>query len=400
MPFVPLTADEEDRLAALYSYNIMDTAEEQDFDDLTALASAICQTPIALISLVDNKRQWFKSHKGLHIRETPIDQSFCAHAIENNTDVFQIEDATVDKHFADNPLVTGPMKIVFYAGIPLVNEDGFALGTLCVIDHESKQLTEPQSDALRVLANTVMDKLELKRKMVELEKANQELLESNMFIQKFASMAAHDIKNPLSSVLLTSQALKIRLQKTEDEGCNKLIDLNINATKNLMVLLDDMLAYSKEPSLLIAKKQNVDLLHLLNKVVGSIDIPTNFTIKLPAVTCRLYISAIAVEQIFANLLSNAIRYNDKENGLVSLRFKEDSEYYRFEVEDNGMGIPEQYHEKIFNNNFILKTTDRYNNKSSGIGLATVKELVKALQGTIYVKSVLSQGATFYVLIKK
>jgi signal transduction histidine kinase len=396
----PLSLNENERLASLRSYNILDTVAEKDFDDLTTLASTICQTPIALISLVDTERQWFKSHIGLAASETPIEQSFCAHAIVSYNEIMIVDDARTDERFADNPLVTGNPKIVFYAGVPLINEEGFALGTLCVIDQKKKQLSAEQTTALKVVAKQVVDKLELRRKITDLQIANQELRDANVFIQKFASTAAHDIKNPLSSILLTSQALKIRLQKLQDEGCSRLIDLNITSTTRLINLLDEMLDYSKDPSLLIAKKSEIDLKQAIKKVVSMINTPDNLEIILPDTNPKLTLSTVAFEQIFINLISNAIRYNDKNQTIIAIRFAEDDEYYKFEVEDNGIGIAETYHEKIFSNSFTLKITDRYNKKGTGIGLATVKDLVTVLKGNIYIKSTQGIGTTFFVSIKK
>lgn len=175
----PVPADEIARLAALNSYHILDTAEESDFDDITTLASAICQTPIALVSLVDQNRQWFKSHKGLDARETPRDYSFCAHGIISPDSVLIVPDAKLDDRFYDNPLVTADPNIVFYAGVPLVNEEGFALGSLCVIDRKRKELNEDQINALKVLARQVINRLELRRKNLELAAVNQQLRETN-----------------------------------------------------------------------------------------------------------------------------------------------------------------------------------------------------------------------------
>ncbi len=400
MTFFPLPANEEERLEALNSYNILDTAEEKDFDELTTLASAICQTPIALISFVDDKRQWFKSHFGLEASETSRDVSFCAHAIVSPNDILVVDSPATDNRFAQNPLVTGDLQIGFYAGVPLINEDGFALGTLCVIDHQKKVLSETQIHALKILAKQVIDKLELRRKLLLLEQMNRQLRDANVFIQKFASMAAHDIKNPISSILLTSQALKIRLEKYHDDGCNRLIDLNIGSIKSLMTLLDEMLAYSRSPDLLLVKKQEINLGVTLRKIISMVNVPENFEINIPQGENKLKISLVAFEQIFINLISNAIRYNDKENGYIEIRFSQDDDYYRFEIKDNGIGIAEQYHEKIFQNNFTLKITDRYSNKGTGIGLSTVKDLVNVLNGTIFVKSALGKGATFFFTIKK
>jgi len=392
--------DEAGRLAALHSYDIFDSGEEKDFDALTSLASAICQIPIALITFIDDKRQWFKSHHGTDVAENLRELSFCTHAIASGEDIMVVPDPSHDERFANNPMVTGPTKVAFYAGVPLINEDGYALGTLCVLDQQTHSLSTQQIEALKTLAKQVVDKIELRRKVLTLEKANQELLNSNVLIQKFASMAAHDIKNPLSTIMLTSQALKIRLGKMQDEGCLRLVDLNISSTNNLLGLVDEMLEYSKSPTLLITKRQQVDLNSLLRKVIAMLVVPENIEIILPEENHSLYISIIAFEQIMLNLLSNAIRYNNKEQGYVKIVFGQDDEFYRFEVEDNGIGIAEQYHEKIFGNNFTLKITDRYNNKGSGIGLSTVKDLLGVLNGNISVRSVPGEGATFFATLKK
>ena len=218
----PLPLNETERIDALRSYHAADLTEKKDFDELTTLASAICQTPVALITLIYDKKQTFISHKGTEIKETDREVAFCAHAIASSDDIMVVNDATKDERFADNPMVTGDFNVRFYAGVPLINEDGYALGSLCVIDHQKKELSEHQTSALKILAKQVVDKLELRRKMIALEKTNQELRDANVFIQKFASMAAHDIKNPLSTILLTSRALKIRIQKLVDDGCNRL----------------------------------------------------------------------------------------------------------------------------------------------------------------------------------
>ncbi|QPH40603.1 ATP-binding protein [Pedobacter endophyticus] len=173
MAFAITPSDEQERLEALQSYHILDTATEQDYDELTELASVICGTPIALISLVDKDRQWFKSVKGLPFSQTDRDYSFCAHGILNPDQIFEVEDAQADDRFKDNPLVTGEPNIASYAGVPLVNEDGYALGSLCVIDTEKKKLSQQQRSALKTLAHQVINKLELRRKAIEAQDANE-----------------------------------------------------------------------------------------------------------------------------------------------------------------------------------------------------------------------------------
>lgn len=171
--------NEQKRLEALRSYRILDTDEEADYDDLTEIAAAICDTPIALISFVDKDRQWFKSHYGLDVHQTERCHSFCSHAIQNPEKLMQVEDAQLDQRFHDNPLVTGSPDIRFYAGMPLLDKDGFALGSLCVIDQKPKLLTQIQQKALRTLAQQVIDKLSLRRNNRKLLKINQQLTETN-----------------------------------------------------------------------------------------------------------------------------------------------------------------------------------------------------------------------------
>jgi PAS domain S-box-containing protein len=156
---------EDERLAVLREFAVLDTPSEREFDDLTALVAAICDVPVALVSLVDADRQWFKSRVGLEATETPRAVSFCAHAIMGGPDVMVVPDAPADPRFADNALVTGAPHIRFYAGVPLVSAEGAGLGTLCVIDTRPRELSPRQLEALRVLGRQVQAQLELRRRM-------------------------------------------------------------------------------------------------------------------------------------------------------------------------------------------------------------------------------------------
>ena len=159
----PHPDSEAHRLAILHDYHVLDSLPEQAFDDLTLLAAQICQTPIALISLIDEDRQWFKSKIGLSASETSRDVAFCAHAILNPDEITEVRDAQRDPRFADNPLVTAEPHIRFYAGAPLVSPDGLALGTLCAIDQVPRELSDEQKVALRALSRTVVALLESRR---------------------------------------------------------------------------------------------------------------------------------------------------------------------------------------------------------------------------------------------
>lgn len=170
MSGAPPTSDEAARMSALRALEILDTEAEAQFDNLTRLAADLCALPIALVSLVDSERQWFKSRVGLDAPETPREHAFCAHAIHGD-DVMVVEDATRDIRFANNPLVTGEPNIRFYAGAPLITRDGHALGTLCVIGDAPRTISAQETRALETLAQQAMTLLEYRRVSRDLSEA-------------------------------------------------------------------------------------------------------------------------------------------------------------------------------------------------------------------------------------
>ena len=188
----------ETRLATLQEYDILDTPDEREFDDITALASAICETPIALISLVDADRQWFKARHGTEMRQTSLECSICTHAIIENG-FLEIRDTTRDKRTNQNPLVTGDEKLRFYAGAPLVTSNGLAIGTLCVLSREPRELTPLQRQTLLTLANQVMTQLELRR-LLRIEETLRKEID-------------HRVKNSLQTV---QSLIRLYANKTKD----------------------------------------------------------------------------------------------------------------------------------------------------------------------------------------
>jgi len=191
----------------LWQYEVLDTVPEELFDDLTELAARICEAPIALISLVDEKRQWFKSRVGTDLKETSRDVSFCAHAIQQEG-LFIIPDASKDPRFANSPLVKSDPKIRFYAGAPLITPDGYALGTLCVIDTVPRELRADQKQALAILARHVVSQLELRRRSRELLDIRQQNERSRSELESLRSQLAEARR----------QLARRRTQKTRTNG--------------------------------------------------------------------------------------------------------------------------------------------------------------------------------------
>ncbi len=205
-PGAPLPRDEADRLAVLRDHSILDTPPDPRFDRFTDLAADLLQAPIALVSLIDETRQWFKSHRGLTVRQTPRDQAFCGWAILGD-DVFVVEDAAVDARFCSNPLVTSAPAIRAYAGSPLIL-DGFRLGTLCVIDTVPRRFSPDQLAHLRLLARMVEDALrshraavEAARLRIQLQEARHQLDAAHAARIRFAAQVSHQFRTPLTAIL-------------------------------------------------------------------------------------------------------------------------------------------------------------------------------------------------------
>lgn len=240
MVIPPPPPEENNRLDALRSYNILDSLPEQDYDDITRLASEICQTPIALISLIDDNRQWFKSNHGLAVRETPRDYAFCTHAILNPREPLIVTDSRKDERFAGNPLVTGDPYVIFYAGIPLVDDNGFPLGSLCVIDNEAKQLNQSQLAALKTLAKQVVNLLELRKSNQALTTIKRLLEQRNTELDQMADVVNSTIKPQISLLKSTIEQLKSELSHSQTDQANELLRQTLNTVRQLEETLQQL----------------------------------------------------------------------------------------------------------------------------------------------------------------
>ncbi|WP_293789710.1 GAF domain-containing sensor histidine kinase [uncultured Pedobacter sp.] len=394
-----LPENEKQRLEALESYQIMDSLPEEDFDELTKMASQICGTPIALITLVDSSRQWFKSKLGIDVQQTPRAHAFCAHTIIDPTGVMVVSNAKEDQRFAENPLVTGDPNIAFYAGISLLTPEGMPLGSLCVIDTVPRTLNEQQLWSLKVLGKQVIAQMELRKKLSLLCETNRHLAETNQFMQQFATTAAHDIKNPLTTISMSAELLTRHLDNSGDKKGHKLALTSLNGIKALRKLINDMFDYSIRPEMLTAQHELINLGSFLRKTVSMLSIPENVNICYPEAKIEISTSAIALQQIMINLLTNSVRYNDKQKCLIHIDCVIIDDQANITVSDNGMGIRKEELERIFQRNVTLNTSDRFAQSGTGIGLATVKLLVEKLGGQISVQSTPGIGSAFTFTIR-
>lgn len=427
---------EKERLALLQSYSILDTLPEKDYDNLTKLAAEICQTPISLITLLDDKRQWFKSHYGLEVSETPIEDAFCAHAITGNDPIFITKDAREDNRFHKNPLVTGEPNIVFYAGIPLKNANGLPLGTLCVIDDKPRTLTESQKESLNVLSEQVINLLELRKNKLELERAHKKLkkfskkLERKVFqrtnqleiktiklelinndLESFNHICSHDLQEPLRKIqMFISQVSDTEFDNLSEEGKHKLERIDLSAAR-MRNLIQDLLAYGSTETI-DNSLTTVSLRKLVDEVkdVLSEELKEHKTVLRVQKDCEITVRPIQFKQLLFNLFTNAIKFSKREDKPVikvsgkivegsdypELELAEEKRYSRILVSDNGIGFDQKYERKVFEIFQRLYSDEEY--QGTGIGLAIVKRIITTHNGQIRVESSLGNGATFEIFI--
>jgi len=374
--------NEAKRLENLKSYHILDTLPEEEYDAITKIASVICNTPIALISIIDESRQWFKSKHGLNATETPREFSFCAHSILQPDELFIINDARKDKRFFDSSLITSDPNVVFYAGAPLNSSEGYSLGTLCVIDNEPKKLNNTQKESLSLLAKQVVTLLELRKKNRELAESNKQNLKLNEQLNDFAYRLTHDLKSPINGVNFLLDVLKEDhfelFKNTKAEEYVSLISNRILYMDNLVTkILKDSKVASEN---IIYEKFNVK--DLVDSIRINIDFENKLLINSELLDIEVCSSKIGLLQIFQNLISNSRKFSDEENVIISIRCKEDLDSYHFVYEDNGPGIQEQYWNNVFK---MFETLDNTGNNNTGIGLTTVKSIIKRLGGKIELK---------------
>ena len=398
MPSVPL--NERERLAALREYQILDTETEPEFDEITSLASEICQVPISMITLIDEERQWIKSSANLPVREMPRGTAFCAHAILFPHDPFVVSDMRKDERFKDHPFVKGDPHVVFFAGIPLTNPEGFALGTLCVLDKRPRILSDSQLRALQILARQIIHLLELRKANLRLISLKSTLEARNEELQQFAFVVSHDIKSPLASIVLTSEMLRENFGENIDEDNDQLLKVLSRSSLKIRNLVDGVLAYYRSEWALNEQAESFQLRPFLFSIAEMFQTNQVADIQIPQGDQCIFMNKTALEQIFVNLVQNALKYNDKEEPRVQIRFSEDDTHYHFAVADNGKGMTTEEQTKIFALFTTLGQRDRFGTQGSGIGLSTVKKLVEKLSGTVVLKSVPGEGSEFSFSIKK
>ena len=371
--------DENARLDELRSFAILDTAAEQAYDDITQIASSICDTPIALISLVDDERQWFKSRVGLEATETSRDLAFCAHAILDSDNLMVVPDASSDIRFAGNPLVTGDPNIRFYAGAPLVTNSGHALGTLCVIDREPRELTAEQRATLDALARQVMAQLNLRRSLHQVQEQQWELRRALKQRDTLVAAVSHELRTPLTAIHGFIEVLRETDAGFDETERQEFLATASRQAEDLGHIIDDLLVATRlEQDTLEVARIAVDLKAQIAQVIEGIETPADRTIEVAAEQVHVWGDPARVRQITRNFVTNALRYGGDR---IAVATHIDAGNAHLEVRDDGEPIAHSDLEKIFIP-YRVSSGRRPSNASIGLGLSISRQLAHLMGGDI------------------
>ncbi|WP_316751248.1 GAF domain-containing sensor histidine kinase [Pedobacter gandavensis] len=371
------TTLEEERIQALKRYSILDTPPDGSFDKLTKLAATLLKVPIAIVSLVDTDRIWFKSKYGLDAQQIDRDEGLCASVIFSD-DLYLVEDASLDPRTLANPLVAGEFGLRFYAAVPLRTRDGFNLGTFCVIDKSPRILTEEEELILRDLRDIVMDQIELRLA------SRTSIAQHNQIL----NTTAHDLKNPLTTIPVRADLIKMK--KDNHEMVDTLCDQIKIASLNMVRIIDELLQVgSMEAGKIHLMLIKVNVSFLVSNVV-SMNQPLaerkNQTLHF-SYEKDLYVNADEgkLTEIIDNLINNAIKYS-AQGKPIYIRVRELAGKVLIEVEDEGLGLTQEDKGKLYQRFTRLSAQPTAGEISTGLGLSIVKVLVEAHDGSIHAES--------------
>jgi signal transduction histidine kinase len=451
-PF-PNPVEKERRNKVLRNLEILDTPPEAEFDDLVALAAEICGAPISLISLIDSERQWFKATVGLAYRETPIVDSFCAQAI-NQDGLFVVVDATKDKRFNLNPLVLGEPHIRFYAGMPVYAGEGVPIGTLCVIDTVPRFLTPSQVKGITVLTHQVQALIELrserKKKQVEMrireellsriESSNQTLTESNQKLEnlsveleqrrlqhmaneselrkrseldalknEYVAMLSHELRSPLTSVRGAVGILSAGLMSPGTAKGSKLFEIAVTNLDRMIRLVNDVLNLERIASgasslrmeqccLDESLRQAIDTMMPIAQE-SDVTLVANSIAETEGPMLYFEGDADRILQVLINLLSNAVKFSPAGSHVV-VDIMASSDELTVRISDAGRGIPEDQLEKVFERFRQVEQDDSRRLGGTGLGLAICRAIVEQHYGRIWAGRNDGKGTSFFVTLPR
>ena len=374
--FEPVVKDAE-RLRVLKEYDILDTPPDGTFDQFTSLAAKLLDVPVALISLVDTDRIWFKSRYGMDVSQISLDPGLCASAILSD-DIYLVEDAITDSRTLTNPLVAGKFGLRFYAAAPLKIREGYNLGTFCVLDKKPRRFSQTQKDILQSLANMVVTQMELRM-------ATRKAIYNH---NQIVSMYAHDLKNPLTVISLAAEL--IQEENIDAQSVRVLCEQITKAGIKTNNIINKLLASARmETNNMGLNFVKLDFGRMLQTVVNTnqmLAAKKNQILKLNIET-NAFVNADEdkLNEIANNLINNAIKFSGT-NKNITVTLKEKNRQVILEVQDEGPGLTEDDKKNLFKRFTRLSAAPTAGENSTGLGLFIVKVFVEAQNGIVWAES--------------
>lgn len=392
------TLNEKFRLAVLDDY-ILSRSPDKEYDQITYLTATVCEAPVAYLGIIDIDDIWFKSTFGLKAQKIRKENSFSAAALKSDQNIFTI-------NYRENPYLFDIVSkefqedYKFYAGVVLKDNQGNSIAVLNVLDTKERTLKDNQLKALTALGNQSLKLIEFSKQNHQFQQIQNQLKQKYKELEKFASLVSHDIKSPLANIISLTELLKEENKDKLDDETQQYLDYLVESSYSLRNYVDGILSFYRSEHILEKDYENVDLSQILKEIAKLYEVEEDVVINFPQDVTLHNVNKAALTQVFLNLISNGLKYNQKEVRRIDIKFKEEKKCYYFEVIDNGEGFSQENADKIFDLFTTLDTMDRQGNPGSGIGLATVKKLVENMGGRLEVSSEPGIGSDFKFSVER
>jgi len=394
-----ILSNEKLRRAALAEYAIFNSGADKDFDQLSFLAAKICDVPVAKINIIGKNKVWYKAAYGTKLTALPRKNSFSELCIKSGDELFMISCKDQPDIFEHTKEIYD-RRYQFYAGVPMLNPNGYAIAVFAIFDTKVRSLTADQKQGLLALAHQAMNLFEARKYKNKLGHVQRKLKQKYRDLEKFSSLVSHDIKSPLANIISLSELLRDENSEKLNEQTEQYLDFIVESSYSLRNYVDGILSFYRSDHVLEKDYENVWFPELIKNIADLYALEKDIDITFPMHGELENINKMALSQVFMNLISNGLKYNYKENRKIVIHFEVSDSWYHFKVQDNGEGIKQEDTGEIFKLFSTLDTEDREGDPGSGIGLATVKKHIEQMQGSIEVDSEKGKGSTFKFKIKR
>ena len=386
MALYPVSNDEIERIKELFSYKILDTPVEKEFEDLVEIAVTVLNVPVAAITFIDSERQWTKAQHGLNICEMSREFSICNYTLLQEQ-VFQVQDLHQDERFKHFPYIAGEPFYRFYAGVPLITESGYKIGVFCVVDTEVRTLDARQQQTLISLARQSMRQVSLRLRNLKLEDQNERQ-------RHISSRLSHDIKSPLSNIKMLldmKHGYKDMLPEEEASRLNHLLSQQVDIT---IGMLDNMIKWGKmQLQGNDGRVQSVNLRRLTGEVMNEIALDSskkqNIIVNAISGNINANVDSECVRFALRNLLTNANKFTS--HGCITISHEHNNGKDYLHVADTGVGMSKEQIAKLNMNKQINSSYGTNNEKGNGLGLGLLQDYLAQHDGYLHFQSEIGKG---------